>query len=57
MERKNEKDYTIIKVPKEFGDAIEEIIKKYPELGYTSITEYAKRAIRDFNDKVLKSKK
>ena len=41
------KDYVTLKIPQELITAIDEIIKKHPELGYRSRAEFVKEAIRN----------
>lgn len=38
--------YSTISIPKELHEEIEELIKKNPGLGYTSVAELCKEAIR-----------
>ncbi|HDN95745.1 MAG TPA: hypothetical protein ENG71_01590 [Thermoplasmatales archaeon] len=38
--------YSTISIPKELHEEIEELITKNPELGYTSVAELCKEAIR-----------
>jgi len=45
--------YRGISLPKEMIDEIERIIKSNPELGYTSVADFVKEAVRD---KMLKLK-
>lgn len=45
QERKNIK-YSTISIPKELHEEIEDLITKYPELGYSSVAELCKEAIR-----------
>lgn len=45
--------YKGISIPKEMFDEIEKVIKEHPELGYSSITDFIKEAIRE---KIVKIK-
>lgn len=38
--------YQTISLPKNLSQKIQELINKHPELGYTSIAEFVKEAIR-----------
>ena len=49
MRERNEKKnlkYSTISIPKELHQEIEELITKNPELGYSSVAELCKEAIR-----------
>lgn len=43
----DEKDYVTISLPKETVNEIKEIIKKHPELGYSSVDEFVNGSVRD----------
>lgn len=45
--------YKGVSLPKEMVEEIERIIKDNPELGYTSVADFVKEAVRD---KILKLK-
>jgi hypothetical protein len=50
-------DLGVTKIPKELLANIEEIIKNNPELGYTSIVEFIKEAVRTHLREVKHSEK
>jgi|GEM_PF-1003144 metal-responsive CopG/Arc/MetJ family transcriptional regulator len=39
--------YKGISIPKEMFEEVEKVIKEHPELGYSSITDFIKDAVRD----------
>ena len=40
--------YANLSLPQEMADLIQQIIEENPELGYSSIAEFVKDAIRDY---------
>ncbi|MCD6171434.1 MAG: hypothetical protein J7J36_03335 [Thermoplasmata archaeon] len=46
MQEKKMIKYSTISIPKELHEEIEELISKNPELGYSSVAELCKEAIR-----------
>jgi len=41
------KKHTSVALPKDMQEMVKKIIEEYPELGYTSIAEFCKDAIRE----------
>jgi len=41
------KKYRTVSLPKELYEMIEDHIKKHPELGYSSVAEFARGLVRD----------
>jgi metal-responsive CopG/Arc/MetJ family transcriptional regulator len=45
--------YKGVSLPKDMIEEVERIVKEYPELGYTSVADFVKEAVRE---KILKLK-